>query len=106
MSVADQKNRPLITLQCDIQSIDGLEVEVVCRFVEYQDVWLLQHQLAEKQARSLASRKDVRRFGGFFFLKKHLSQQSANLFANRCGIPLMQPLEHCHAALDQGTMIL
>src|SRR5208282_2913248 len=61
MIVGDQKNRPLIALQRNIQSINRFQVEVVRGLVEHQHVRLLQHQFAEKQARGLAAGKNAGR---------------------------------------------
>ena len=41
--VAYQEDRPLISLQGNVQRIDGFEIEVVRGFIEHEYVWLLQH---------------------------------------------------------------
>ena len=106
MIVADQKDRSLIALQRNIQRIDGFKIEVVRGFVEDEDVWLLQHELAEEQTGGFASGKHAGGFGGFVALEEHLAEQAADFFADRRGIPLMQPVEHGHAAFDQAAMVL
>src|SRR5271170_508113 len=46
--VGDQEHCPLIPLQRDIQSVDGLQIEVVRGFIEYKHIGFLQHQLTEE----------------------------------------------------------
>ena len=53
--VGDEENRPLITLQSNVERVDGLEIKVIRRLVEYEDVRLLQHEFAEEQAAGLAA---------------------------------------------------
>ena len=68
---------PSILLQRDIQRVDGFEIEVVRRLIEHQHVRLLQHELAEKQPRRLASGKSFRRFHAFIAHEQHLAEQAA-----------------------------
>src|SRR5580700_8793007 len=74
--------------------------------IEHKHVWLLQHQLAEKEARGFSARKNAGGFGGFVPGKQHLTEQAANLFADGGGIPLMQPLQRGRAAFDEAAVVL
>src|SRR5215469_5345393 len=91
--VGDQQHGPLVSLQGNVQRVDRLEVEVVRGLVENKDVWLLQHQLAEKQARGLASRQNTDGLGCFLAGEEHLAENSAQLLSDGSRIPLMQPLD-------------
>src|SRR5437899_12269319 len=44
----DQEDRSPITLQGDVERVDGFEIQMVGGFVEHQDVRFLQHKFAEK----------------------------------------------------------
>ncbi len=48
--VGHQQHRALIALDGDVQRIDRLQIEVVRRFVEDEDVRLLQHQAGRRSA--------------------------------------------------------
>ena len=52
---------PSIFLQRDIQRVDRFQIQVVRRFVQHQNVRLLQHQPAENQPRLLRRPKALRR---------------------------------------------
>src|SRR5450631_1313780 len=45
--VCHQEHRALVALDRDVQSVDGLQIKVICRLVEDQDIRLCQHQLAK-----------------------------------------------------------
>ena len=53
--MGDQENGALVTLERNIQGVDGFEIEVVRRLIEQEHVWLLQHDPAEQEARRLAA---------------------------------------------------
>src|SRR6185312_11042396 len=55
MVVRDQQDGAFVALQRDVERVDGFEVQMVRGFVEYEDVRLLQHQLAEEQTRGFAA---------------------------------------------------
>src|SRR5580692_8199398 len=104
--VAYQEDCSLITLKRNVERVDGFEIQVVRGFVEDEYVGLLQHEFTEEQARGFASGENAGGLGGFVTLKKHLAEQTANFFADRGRIPLMQPLQRGHAAFDEAAMIL
>src|SRR5438045_8501710 len=47
--MGNQENRPLITLQSDVERIDRLEIQVIRRLVKNKNVRFLQHELTEEQ---------------------------------------------------------
>src|SRR5439155_14680295 len=51
MIVSHQEQSAGISLQRDVQSVDGFQVEMVRRFVQNQEVGFLQHQAAENDSR-------------------------------------------------------
>ena len=56
------------------------KIKVVGGFVQHQHIGLLQHELAEEDARSFAAGKHVSFLGGFVADKEHLPQQPADFF--------------------------
>src|SRR6185437_5928394 len=75
-------------------------------FVEHQNVWLLQHELAEQDACSLAAGEHVSLFVGFIAGEEHLPEQAANFFVRDGRIPLEKPVKDCHARLNEAAMVL
>src|SRR6185437_16811099 len=106
MIVRYQQHRALISLQSNVECVDGFEVEVVRWFVEHQHVWLLQHELAEQDTCSLAAGEHVSLFVGFIAGEEHLAEQPANFFVRHGRIPLEKPVKDCHARLNQAAMVL
>src|SRR4051812_39884748 len=104
--VRDEQDRSLELLQRDVQRVDRLEIEVVGRFVEDENVRLLQHDAAEQQARRLAARERLGRLEPFFTAEQHLAEKSVDVLARRVGIELVQPLDRGHPLLDQPGVIL
>jgi hypothetical protein len=45
--VGDEQNCAVVTLESDVERVDGFEVEVVGWLVENQEIWFLQHQAAK-----------------------------------------------------------
>src|SRR5580704_14460633 len=104
--VSYQKDRSLITLQGNVQRVDGFQIQMVRGLVEHEDVRLLQHEFREEQPGGFATGKDVGGFRRFLALEEHLPQKAADLFADGRRIPLMEPLQHGGAAFDQAAMVL
>jgi hypothetical protein len=48
--VRNAKDRALVVNQVLLQPSDGFRVEVVCRLVQQQHVWLFQQQFAQRHA--------------------------------------------------------
>ena len=101
-----QEHRALIALQRDVERVDGFKIKVVGGFVQHQHVGLLQHELAEEDARRLAAGKHVSLLGGFIADKEHLPQQAANLFIRNRRVPLEDPVQNGAAFFNQAAMVL
>ena len=84
--VRHQQHRAFVALDGDVQRVDRLEIQVVRRLVENQEVRLLQHQPAENQPRRFAAREGIGLLQALLSAEEHLSQQAANIFlASLCG---------------------
>ena len=90
--VGDQQDGAFITLQRDVERVDGFEIEVVGRLVEDEDVGLGEDELAEDEARLFAAGEGLDGLFAFFAGEEHLAEDAANVFDVRGGIPAMQPL--------------
>ena len=75
-------------------------------FVEHEDVGLLQHKLAEEQARGFTAGENAGGLGGLVALEEHLTEQAPDFFADGGGIPLMEPVQSGHAACDEAAVVL
>ena len=75
-----------------VERVDALEVEVVRRFVEDEDVGLLQHDLAEEQAGGFASGESVGLLEAFFAAEEHLAEDAADVFLGGLGVEAVEPL--------------
>src|SRR6185437_12306874 len=106
MIVGYQQHRALISLQSNVECVDGFEVQVVRGFVQHQNVWLLQHELAEQNARRLAAGEHVSLFVGFIAGKEHLAEEAANFFVRHGRIPLEKPVKNRPARLNHAAMVL
>ena len=62
--VRDQQDRALIALQRNVERVDRFQIEVVRRLVENENIGLLQHELAEEQARGFSAGEHVGALGG------------------------------------------
>src|SRR4051812_38607059 len=104
--VCDEKDRPFVLLNRLVERVDALEVKVIGRLVEHEDVRLLQHQLAEEQARSLSSGEGVGLLHALFAAEEHLSEDAANVFLRGLRVELVEPIGRGHAELDGALVVL
>src|SRR5215469_2092702 len=75
--VRHEEDSAFVLLQRGIEGHDALEVEVVRRLVEHEDIRLLQHELAEEKARGLATGKSLGLLQTLFAAEEHLPKQAA-----------------------------
>ena len=61
--VRDQQDRTLIALQRNVERVNRFQIEVVRRLVENENIGLLQHELAEEQARGFSAGEHVGALG-------------------------------------------
>src|SRR5688572_24544943 len=77
--VGDQQHGAFKLLKGDVQCVNRFQVEVVRRFVEHQDVGLLQHDAAEEQAGGLAARERLGGLEALLAAEQHLAEQSVDV---------------------------
>ncbi len=104
--VRDEEDGAFVLLQRGIERHDAFEVQVVRRFVEHQDVRLLQHQLAEEKARGLSTGKGLGLLQTLLTAEEHLSEQPANVFFRGLGVKAVQPFRCGRALGDRCGVVL
>ena len=90
--VGDQEDSAVLALERDVEGVDGLEVEVVGRLVEDQEIWFLQHEAAEDEARGFAAGEGARGLERVVAAEKHLTHQAAEFLLVGAGIELPEPV--------------
>jgi len=94
--VGDEEKGALVFLQCDVESIDGFEIEMVRRFVEDEHIRLLKHEAAKKNARGFASRESFDRFVNVVTAEEHLAEETAQFLLTGERIELCKPFNHSY----------
>src|SRR5580765_1337609 len=92
--MGDQQNGAVESLQCDVQGVDGFQIQVVGWLVKNQHVWFLQHQATKKNARGFAARKRPDGFAGILAAEQHLPQQPAQFLLSRQRVPPAKTFEN------------
>ena len=98
--VGDEQDGALGFLQGEVEGVAGFEVEVVGGLVEYEDVGLLQHELAEEEAGGLAAGERIGHLHALFAAEEHATEDAANVFLGGVLVELIEPVVDGHSLLD------
>ena len=104
--VGDQQHGTRVLLEGEVEGVDGLEIEVIGRFVQYQEVGLLEHQATEDEAGRFAAGQRLGGLEGVVAGEQHLAEKAAQFLLRGLRIELVQPLDGGHAVGDGIGVIL
>src|SRR5258706_13772795 len=79
---------------------------MVRRLVEDEEIWLLQHELAEDEPGRFAAGESLCGFEGVVAAEEHLAHQSTQLLLIGAGIELPEPVNGGHPFGDGIAVIL
>src|SRR5712692_7496602 len=104
--VSDEEDGAIVFLQRDVQRVDRFQIKMVSRFVEDEEIRLLQHQLAEDEPRGFTAGESLCGLEGVIAAEEHLPHEAAELLLIGGGIKLPEPVDGGHAFGEGITVVL